>query len=234
MKNNTRSGSMVSVVIPVLDDTRQLNGLLNSLRSMMARSDEIIVVDGSPDRNCAPLAKHYSCTCLYTRPGRGHQLHTGAQHATGDILWFLHADLRPGASAITRIRREMADGAIGGYFGFKFLGHLSWYKRLLAWLINIRARVGVPYGDQGLFFCRSFYTDTDGFADAPLFEEVTLVKAARRRGRFVRIATPVGVSSRKWERDGWIRRTLENRLLALGHMLGISPETLAARYRQKC
>ena len=34
--------------------------------------------------------------------------------------------------------------------------------------------------------------------------------------------------------DGWVRHTLENRLLALGYMLGVSPQTLAARYRQKC
>jgi rSAM/selenodomain-associated transferase 2 len=234
MMDNAQPGSMVSVVIPVLDDARQLNGLLDNLRSMTERCDEIIVVDGSPDGNCAALAERYSCTCLCTRPGRGHQMHTGAQRASGDIIWFLHADLRPSSSAVALIRREMAGGAIGGYFGFQFLGCVNWYKRLLAWLINIRARVGVPYGDQGLFFGRSFYMDTDGFPDAPLFEEVTLIKTARRRGRFVRIATPVGVSSRRWERDGWIRRTLENRLLALGHMFGISSGTLAARYRQKC
>jgi hypothetical protein len=40
----------------------------------------------------------------------------------------------------------------------------------------------------------------------------------------------IGVSPRRWERDGWIRRTVGNRLLALGHALGIPPHRLARRY----
>ena len=114
------------------------------------------------------------------------------------------------------------------------MGKVTWYKRLLASFINIRARFGVPYGDQGLFIRNSNYMAMDGFRDAPLFEEVSLVKTARGLGNFVEIATPIGVSPRRWEQDGWFRRTLENRLLALGYMLGISPQTLSRRYRPKC
>ena len=75
------------------------------------------------------------------------------------------------------------------------------------------------------------YQRTDGFADTVLFEEVPLVRAARSAGRFVQLDAPIGVSPRRWERDGWVRRTLGNRLLVIGYMFGLSPDTLVRYYR---
>ena len=224
----------VSVVIPVLHDLESLARLLDDFRSANVQPHEMLVIDAGNDDNCAVLAFQHDCVYLRTRPGRGHQLHTGANCATGEVIWFLHADSHPPVSGIASIRREIAAGAIGGYFRFRFMGKVTWYKQLLASFINIRARFGVPYGDQGLFIRNSNYMAMGGFRDAPLFEEVSLVKAARGLGNFVEIATPIGVSPRRWEQDGWFRRTLENRLLALGYMLGISPQTLSRRYRPKC
>ena len=59
----------------------------------------------------------------------------------------------------------------------------------------------------------------------------TAAVALRRQGRLRALDTPIGVSPRRWERDGWIRRTVENRLLALGFALGVNPARLARRYR---
>jgi rSAM/selenodomain-associated transferase 2 len=224
----------ISVVIPVLGDPGPLAELLSAIRSAESVPDELIVIDGGTDGSAGAVAMQHGCIYRLARPGRGHQLNAGAACATGDVIWFLHADARPPETALAAIREVMADGAVGGYFRFGFSGELTWYKRLLAGLINIRTRFGVPYGDQGLFIDRSVYAAAGGFTDSPLFEEVSLIKAVRRRGPFVEIAAPIGVSPRRWEQDGWFRRTLENRLLALGYILGVSPHTLARRYRSKC
>jgi rSAM/selenodomain-associated transferase 2 len=232
------SHTTITVVIPVLGDTDYLAEILADFNADCQTSgvapDEIVVVDGANDDNCADLCAEHDCVYLRTKPGRGHQLHKGAKIAGGSVIWFLHADVRPPLSALTLIRREVEDGAIGGYFRFQFSGETTWYKKLLAWLINTRTSLGVPYGDQGLFLCQAVYSKTGGFPDVPLFEEVPLVQSARRHGRFVEITAPIRVSPRRWERDGWFRRTVENRLLALGYMLGVSPQVLAGRYRPKC
>jgi rSAM/selenodomain-associated transferase 2 len=224
----------VSVVIPVLDDLGPLTQTLEEFRSAKTRPDEIIIIDGGSDADCASLALQHHCVYLRTRPGRGYQLHAGARCASGDIIWFLHADAHPPVAAIDLIRDQVVAGAVGGYFRFRFAGTQTWYKRLLAWFINVRTRFGVPYGDQGLFIRKSCYAATGGFPDAPLFEEVALVKGARSGGRFVEINAQIAVSPRRWEQDGWLRRTVANRLLALGYILGVSPKTLARRYRTKC
>ena len=67
----------------------------------------------------------------------------------------------------------------------------------------------------------------------PLFEERPLVKALRKQGRFVVLDEPIGVSSRRWIENGWIRHTLHNWGLQLAYSLGVSPETLAKRYRRR-
>jgi rSAM/selenodomain-associated transferase 2 len=221
----------ISVVIPVLGETSVLSALLDALRALDDKPLEIIVVDGTGNPTVAECCRHHACVYLNARTGRAHQMHTGALQASGNVVWFLHADAQPAQDSFEAIRRAVRAGAIGGYFRFRFTGKPTWYKSLIASLINIRCRVGTPYGDQGLFMRKTTYLQTGGFPDIALFEEVTLVRAARAAGRFVRLDGTIGVSPRHWERDGWIRRTLGNRLLAIGFMLGLSPKRLARYYR---
>jgi len=221
----------ISIVIPVLGDTPALSSLLETLHSLDDAPLEIIVVDGANDPAVAACCQQFDCIRLNTRAGRGHQLHGGALRAAGNVIWFLHADADPPRDGIESIRRAVRAGAGGGYFRFHFTGRPAWYKSIIARLINVRCRFGTPYGDQGLFFRKADYIEAGGFPDAALFEEVPLVRAVRDAGRFVQLDTRIGVSPRRWERDGWIRRTLGNRLLALGYMLGLSPNTLARYYR---
>jgi hypothetical protein len=87
------------------------------------------------------------------------------------------------------------------------------------------------YGDQGIFVTRAAYDASPGFAAQPLFEEVALVRFLKRTGRFVALQLPMTVSARRWQRDGFLRRTLHNRALALGFSLGVHSNTLARWYR---
>jgi len=221
----------VSVVIPVIGDNEMLARLLERLRNLPAPPDEIVIVDGGSSAGCRSLARRFRCVYVGTRAGRGHQLHAGALRASGDVLWFLHADAEPPVDGITLIRSRHLAGAAGGFFTFRFAGEPTWYKRVLARLINWRTRFGTPYGDQGLFVGRTTYDAVGGFADTPLFEEVPLVRALRRRGPFTRLATAIGVSPRRWERDGWLWRSANNRLLALAYMAGVPAHRLARRYQ---
>jgi rSAM/selenodomain-associated transferase 2 len=221
----------VSAVIPVLDDLEALRRLLARLKAAAPGCDEVIVVDGETHPGCVELCAEHQCLYIATRAGRGHQMNAGAARASGDALWFLHADAEPPPDAIGLIRRAIRAGCAGGYFRFRFLGPPGWHKYLLAAGINLRTAIGVPYGDQGLFVTRLAFREAGGFPDEPLFEEVPLVRSIRARGRFARLPATIGVSPRRWERDGWLRRSLSNRMLATAYMFGISPGTLAKRYR---
>ncbi|MDJ0928030.1 MAG: TIGR04283 family arsenosugar biosynthesis glycosyltransferase [Gammaproteobacteria bacterium] len=221
----------LSIVIPVLGEEPALGNLLERLGRALDSAEEIIVVDGARSPDCREQAEQHGAIYVASDAGRGRQLARGADAASGELLWFLHADAEPPGDGARAIRQAARAGAVGGYFRFRFTGSPRWHKSVLQTLINWRTRIGVPYGDQGLFARADAYRQAGGFPDQPLFEEVPLIRALRRQGRFHRAAQAIGVSPRRWERDGWLRRSLANRILALGYLAGISPGTLARHYR---
>jgi hypothetical protein len=67
----------------------------------------------------------------------------------------------------------------------------------------------------------------------PLMEDVDFVRRLRRRGRLARVAVAALTSARRWEQDGWVRRSVENVMLTLLFLAGLPPERLADRYHRR-
>jgi rSAM/selenodomain-associated transferase 2 len=222
-----------SVIIPCYHDEDKLADILGELRQLPDSSPEIIVVDGARDPACGRVCKQYDAQWLDAEPCRGQQLRTGAALAKGDVLWFLHADNRLPPDPLRAMRLALDQGAVGGYFRFRFDHPRAWPALLLEPAIALRCRFGIPYGDQGLFMRRNAYWEAGGHSPWPLFEEVDLINGLRRRGRFMPLHESILVDPRRWNRDGWWRRTWVNRNLALAFAWGASPARLAARYRSK-
>jgi len=223
----------VSVIIPCWHDEAALQRLLDRLVLLLQDPDvdsEVIVVDGASREPCRLLCERYGAAWLPAAPCRGTQLRLGAMHARHPLLWFLHADTHLQGNPLPLMQAAIATGAVGGYFRFRFTGTPGWQAALLERLIALRNRFGVPYGDQGLFVTAQAYQRGGQHSPWPLFEEVELVRSLRRQGRFVRLDDGVHVDPRRWQRDGWWRRSLRNRLLALQFACGVPAQRLAERY----
>lgn len=221
----------IAIVIPVLDDSDALRVLARRIRGWKTQPTEVVVVSVKPEPELRSLCSEYEYIYIESVANRGLQLDQGARATRGEVLWFLHADAEPHNESLLTISNAITDGAEGGYFRFEFAGRPLWWKRLLQQLIQWRTRLGgIPYGDQGLFVHRDAYSEAGGFNHQPLFEEVALIKNLRARGHFLPLALPIGVAPRRWERDGWCRRSLMNRSLAVRYILGSPAEQLAARY----
>ena len=221
----------VAIVIPVRGDTAALATLTERITGWTTRPAELIVVSAGPDERLRELCSERNCRYLESVSRRGTQLDRGAMETAASVVWFLHADAEPHADSLAAIAHAIDAGAEGGYFRFEFAGGRAWWKGLLERLTNLRTRLGgIPYGDQGIFVLRDAYREAGGFAHQPLFEEVALVKNLRARGHFRALPLPIGVASRRWERDGWCYRSLTNRGLAIRYLLGAPAERLAQRY----
>lgn len=221
----------IAIVIPVLGDSARLRALLDLVTGWRLQPREIIVVAADADSRLSALCKSRRCLYLTSEPCRGKQQDQGARAAQARILWFLHADATPHSSSLAEISRAVAGGGEGGHFRFAFSGMPMFRKTMIEWLTNLRVWLGgIPYGDQGMFVRRDVYLKCGGFPHQPLFEEVTLVRQLRFRGRFRALAAPIGISPRRWERDGWVRRSLNNRYLALAYACGQTANRIAARY----
>jgi rSAM/selenodomain-associated transferase 2 len=226
------AGVAVGIVVPTWRDDAALATLLPRLAALEPPPLEVLVVDGAASEVTRALVEGAGARWLASPPGRGTQLNRGARAVRGEVLWFVHADAGVAADSLAAIAGALGAGADGGAFRFRFGGPSSATKRLLERAIAWRCRHGVAYGDQGLFARRAAFERAGGFAEQPLFEEVSLVRALRAGGRFALLDAPILVSPRRWEQDGYWRRTLSNRLLALGHAAGISPRRLAEWYRR--
>lgn len=227
------SSPFVSIVIPVLDDAEALGRLLPTLRP--APDVEILVVNGGPpDPRLAPPADRADVQALLSPPGRGRQMNVGALSANGRWFVFLHADTRLPPSWPDEVRRAAADPAIvGGSFRFQ-LDSPAWQARLLERGVACRVRwFGLAYGDQALFVRRDAFHALGGYREWPLMEDIDLIRRLRRIGRLYHSPLPAVTSARRWEGDGWGRRTAGNLALQLLFLAGAPPAWLARRYGRR-
>ncbi len=226
----------VAIVVPVFDDDEALRRLLARVSEMIASDVGLtcIVVDGAASESTCTMCERAGVHYVASAPGRGGQLNAGAAASTAEVLWFVHADAAIDVGHVRALRRAVAEGAEGGCFRFRFADAGGWTPRLIEAGVRLRVALGgIAYGDQGLFATRAAFGSVGGFDDVPLFEEVPFVRALRRRGGFAALAVPLAVDARRWRRDGWWRRTLTNRWLALARLCGVAPARLASGYHDR-
>jgi rSAM/selenodomain-associated transferase 2 len=220
---------LVTVVIPVLRDTEAAKGLLAAMA--VTPEVEIIVVDGGHDEDLDRYVRtRPGARLVRTTAGRGHQMNVGAAAGSGEWLLFLHADswLPTGWLGAFRV---LGDGVVGGWFRFA-LDDDAWQARVLERLVSWRVRLfRLPYGDQGLFLRRRQFQRMGGYRELPLFEDVEFVRRLTRLDEVVELPLALRTSSRRWRREGWIRRSAGNVTLLMMYFAGVSPDWLERRYR---
>ncbi|MGE3404198.1 MAG: TIGR04283 family arsenosugar biosynthesis glycosyltransferase [Vicinamibacterales bacterium] len=218
----------LAVVIPVLTDSDALRALLADIpRSGDA---ELVVVDGGHDPALTSLVEARPDTrVIRSARGRGTQMNAGARASTAGLILFLHADSRlpPGWQEALR---SLPPGAVGGWFAFA-LDADAWQARILERLVRLRvALFRLPYGDQGFFVRREVFERLGGFREWPLMEDVDFARRLVAAGQVVEVPLPLRTSARRWQRDGWLRRSLRNVALLSLYSAGVPPARLARWY----
>ncbi len=145
---------------------------------------------------------------------------------------FLHADTRLAAGWRGEVTREARDASyLWGCFRLR-LDTPAWQARLIERAVRVRVRLfRLPYGDQAMFVRRETLEALGGVPRLPLMEDVALARCFARLGPPYRSALSAVTSARRWERDGWWRRSARNVWLLTQYVLGVPPERLARTYQ---
>lgn len=225
---------MISVIIPTFNEAANLPRLLHSLCAQTTPC-EIIVVDGGSGDSTVELAARVGARCLGSEPGRGRQLRTGADAASGEIFLFLHADSDIPAGGLVRIVETLlaSPTVVGGNFQLTFDGgdgFSQWLNGFYAWL----RRRGIYYGDSGVFVRRSVYEALGGLRPIALMEDYDFTRRLERAGATCCICDPPLVtSSRRFVGRHPVAIVLGWLVIHALYHLGVSPDRLARLYNSQ-
>ena len=222
---------MYSIIIPTYNEAKHIGKAIDRIRRLAPES-QIIVVDGGSTDGTPDVAEKAGAELILCRRGRGIQCNAGALHTSADILLFLHADTLLPEDAFTLITSHFEDPDVRiGTFRLSFDEDKSLLRFYCAF--TKFDSVFTRFGDQCIVIRRSFFIEISGFPDWPLFEDVHLLRTARRHGKIVSLPAAVVTSARRFMEYGLIRTQLINGWLLLLYFLGVSPAKLAMYYRSQ-
>jgi rSAM/selenodomain-associated transferase 2 len=220
---------ILGVVIPTLNESTCLPGLLSDLAALAVPTD-IVVADGGSSDDTVAVGRAHGARVVSASRGRAPQMNTGAAEVRGEWLCFLHADVRM-SEAARRVLADALDAERNAAVWRLTIDHADGWARIMEWGARLRDRVGgLPYGDQGLVVRRSLFEAVGGFPLVPIMEDVALGRAVRARTSVTRLEAPLLVSPRRWLRQGPYRTWLRNMALITAYAAGVPPERLARWY----
>lgn len=101
----------VSIVIPVYNESRQIQGCLDSISSQTVAPDEIIIVDNNCTDNTIAIAKKHPLVRVITesKQGRGHARSAGFSAVHSEIIGRIDADSRLDKRWVERVKQRFSE-----------------------------------------------------------------------------------------------------------------------------
>ena len=225
----------VSIIIPVFNEAALIRPFLANLRDR-TRGSEIIVVDGASSDGSGQLAEGCCDRIIRTRErGRAKQMNAGAEVASGDVFWFLHADSEVPLECLKEIARIMRDPKVsGGFFRIRLPSAPVVYRLTDGFAHYAGLLLRMRCGDHGIFCRRTAFFNAGGFPDVPLMEDVEFFRRLRHCGRIAHSNKRIGASPRRYETVGPTRLTFAYGLIAMLYAFGVPLSKLAEIYQRTC
>ena len=229
----------VSIVVPALNEAGYVERTIRSGQRQEGPLEVVVADGGSTDATPARAAAE-GARVIAAPKGRARQMNAGAARARGDVLLFLHADTTLPDGALAAVRHALSTGeetdasVRAGTFCLRF-DRDGWLLRIYALATRLVRWRRFCYGDRGLFVRHDVFEQIGGYPDWPIFEDLELAGRLHHftdeNGGFRYLPMAVTTAARRFEREGPLRRQLQNLVLWTRYLLGVDPEAVAHRYR---
>lgn len=201
----------IRVIIPVLNEAKNLQELLPMLRTELRDKGEVIVSDGGSTDASEQVTKANGCTFFPSpSPGRGPQMNAAvAAFPDADIFYFVHADTRPPKGFYRDILTGVKNGYPVGCYRFQF----DTFHPLLAINAFCTRFNALPCrgGDQSLYVSKKTFQELNGFGEnMRIMEDYEFIERAQAQYPFRIIPRNIRVSARKYRANSWIKVQMAN------------------------
>ncbi|HLF02598.1 MAG TPA: glycosyltransferase [Anaerolineales bacterium] len=204
----------LSVVIPALNETDAIPRLLDALKAQTRPADEVIVADAGSKDNTPELARERGAIVVRGgRPGPGRN--AGARAATGDLLFFLDADVAPRPDFFEKALNEFERSGFVVATTLTTALENDLPNQVLAEAANLYLQVVQYFSPHAPGFCilvkRSVHKAIGGFDEqVKLAEDHDYVQRAAKQGDFgVLTGAHIPVSMRRLEKEGLTKLALK-------------------------
>jgi len=151
---------LVSVILTTRNNEHILERCLRAVAQQSYPKIELIVVDNFSTDRTAELARHYTVKVYSKGPERSAQRNYGAQHATGQYLFFIDSDMELGKDTV----KQCVDVAQQGYGALMvaehFIGRGYWSK---CKALEKRCYTGTGDAEAARFVRRDFFQKIGGY-----------------------------------------------------------------------
>ena len=222
----------ISVIIPTYNEEEGIGGLIDDLQRYGGEAlEEIIVVDApSPDRTAQRAGQAGAQVIVSGQPGRAAQMNAGARIARGDVLYFVHADVRIHPDYAQDIRQALAEGYTLGCYRYQFDSTRLILK--LNTFFQRFDRIWARGGDQTLFIPKGTFEELGGYCEQHrVMEDYEFIIRARKKHRFKIIPKNIIVSARKYEENSYLRVNLANAVVMWMYFHGANQQKLIDTYK---
>lgn len=221
----------LSIIIPTLNEAGFLDKTLKVLTTHANHPIEILVVDGGSTDATATIAQKFPVTWLPApAKGRAIQMNYGAAHASGDVLFFLHADCIPPEHFYKHIQKAIDAGSQAGSFRYRF-DKPGLLLRLQTWFIRFPGLL-FRGGDQGLFITKKLFDTIGGYREEfVVMEDYDIIRRIKKHAKPALLPQHAIVSARKYACNNWLQVQIANAVAMTMFLSGrYSPVRIQSTY----
>ena len=224
---------MISIIIPTYNEAENIGRLIVFLKTNgSAGVKEIIIVDGGSEDQTIQVAELEGVrTVCSPQKGRAAQMNYGAALATGDILYFIHADTLPPRTFVFDITRSVNNGFEFGRYRTKFESD-KWILKINAFFTRFDLLICYG-GDQTMFIKRKLFDAIGGFNEnLKIMEDYDIVTRAKQLSGYKIMQKDTLVSARKYDTNSWLSVQKANYKIVRMYKKGASQQEMVDCYKR--
>ncbi len=216
-----------SIIIPTYNEEKGIAGTLSSIIEAAGEKTETeIIISDASDDNTLFVASDFPVTTCRSPKGRAAQMNHGARRASGDILYFLHADTLPPQGFIDTILEATLQGKQAGCFQLTF-DDPHWLMQSYGWFTRFPFTL-CRGGDQSLFITKDLFNRIGGFNEnLRIMEDIEIIERISRVTSFTILEDVAVTSARKYSVNGRIRLQVIFGTIHLLYALGFDTDLIA-------